>query len=124
MNKTEVVKSLRKAEREFGLVGTLHQVFGKNIAVSVPFSDAVCKTPIEELVLSVRSYNALRRSNIKTLGDLIARLNAGEVKNIRSLGSKSYGEIQTKMLVYGYEQLSDAKKNLFWHNLLEENIRS
>lgn len=124
MNKTDVVKSLREAERKFGLVETLHHVFGKNIAVHIPFSDAVCKTPIEDLVLSVRSFNALRRSNVKTLGDLIARLNAGEVKHIRSLGDKSYSEIQTKVLVYGYEQLSDAKKDAFFQDLLEENVRS
>ncbi len=121
MNQTEVAKALRKAEREVGLVETLHRVFGGNIAVSVGFSKAACDTPIEELALSVRSYNALRRAEIKAVGDLIARLNIGEVKKIRNLGDKSYSEIQTKVLLFGYERLNDAKKTEFFLDLLNEN---
>ena len=121
MNQIEVAKSLRKAEREFGLVETLHQVFGKDIKVSIGFSNKATATCIEDLALSVRSYNALRRSNVKTLGDLIERLNEGAVKNIRNLGNKSYSEIQTKILVYGYERLNDSEKTGFFRKLLENN---
>ncbi len=122
MNQTEVAKSLRKAEREFGLVETLHKVFGKDIKVNIGFSKIACDTCIEDLALSVRSYNALRRSNVKTLGDLIERLNEGMVKKIRNLGSKSYSEIQTKILVYGYERLNDTEKTEFFRKLLENNV--
>lgn len=122
MNKSEVVKTLMDAEKQCGLVDTLHRVFGKNIKVNVGFTSSACDASIEELVLSVRSYNALRRANVSTLGDLIERLNEGGLKSIRNLGAKSYSEIQTKMLVYGFERLSEREKSEFFYNLVENNI--
>ena len=122
MNKSEVVKTLMDAEKQCGLVDTLHRVFGKNIKVNVGFTSSACDASIEELVLSVRSYNALRRANVSTLGDLIERLNEGGLKSIRNLGAKSYSEIQTKMLVYGFERRSEREKSEFFYNLVENNI--
>ena len=121
MNKAEVVKTLMDAEKQCGLVDTLYRIFGKNIKVNVGFSKSACDASIEELVLSVRSYNALRRANVSTLGDLIERLNEGCLKSIRNLGAKSYSEIQTKMLVYGFERLSEREKSEFFYNLVENN---
>lgn len=121
MNKAEVVKTLMDAEKQCGLVDTLHRVFGKNIKVNVVFSKSDCDTSIDVLVLSVRSYNALRRANVSTLGDLIERLNEGGLKSIRNLGVKSYSEIQTKMLVYGFSQLSEKEKYSFFYNVVENN---
>ena len=121
MNKAEVVKNLIDAQKEYGLVETLHKVFGKNIKVHVGFSWSGCDACIEELLLSVRSYNALRRANVTSLGDLIERLNEGGLKSIRNLGAKSYSEIQTKMLVYGFERLSEKEKTEFFYNLVNNN---
>ena len=121
MNKAEVVKTLMYAEKQCGLVDTLHRIFGKNIKVNVGFYKSACDASIEELVLSVRSYNALRRANVSTLGDLIERLNEGGLKSIRNLGAKSYSEIQTKMLVYGFERLSEKEKTEFFYNLVNNN---
>ena len=69
----------------------------------------------------MRSYNALRRANVTTLGDLIERLNEGGLKSIRNLGAKSFSEIQTKMLVFGFENLSEKEKIAFFHFLVENN---
>lgn len=38
MNKSEAVKILMDAERQYGLVQTLHRVFGKNIKFNIGFS--------------------------------------------------------------------------------------
>ena len=121
MNKTEAVKTLMDAERQYGLVQTLHHVFGKNIKINIGFSKRAYDTTIDDLVLSVRSYNALRRANVSTIGDLIERLNEGGLKSIRNLGAKSFSEIQTKILVYGFEQLSEKEKNTFFNYLVENN---
>ena len=121
MNKAEVVKTLIDAQKEYGLVETLHRIFGKNIKVNIGFSKSACDVSIEELVLSVRSYNALRRANVTTLGDLIEKLNEGDLKSIRNLGAKSYSEIQTKMLVYGFDRLSEKEKYEFFCRLVENN---
>ena len=73
------------------------------------------------MALSVRSYNALRRANVTTLGDLIERLNKGGLKSIRNLGAKSFSEIQTKIMVYGFELLSDKEKEEFFRYLVDNN---
>lgn len=121
MNKAEIVKTLFISEKQFGLVETLHRVFGKNIRINIGFSTRACNTGIEDLVLSVRSYNALRRANIITLGDLIDRLNEGGLKTVRNLGAKSFSELQTKITVYGFEQLSEKEKVEFFNYLVENN---
>lgn len=121
MNKSEAVKILMDAERQYGLVQTLHRVFGKNIKINIGFSKSTYDTTIDDLVLSVRSHNALRRANIATIGDLVERLNEGGLKSIRNLGVKSFSEIQTKILVYGFEQLSEKEKHTFFNYLVENN---
>ena len=121
MNKAEAVKTLMESERQYGLVQTLHHVFGKNIKINIGFSKTAYDTNIDDLVLSVRSYNALRRANVSTIGNLIERLNEGGLKSIRNLGVKSFSEIQTKILVYGFEQLSEKEKHTFFNYLVENN---
>lgn len=48
---------------------------------------------LEELGLSTRSYNAIRRHNIQTVEGLLEVIESGEIANIRNLGSNSINEI-------------------------------
>lgn len=52
--------------------------------------------PIEELDLSVRSYNCLKRQGIETIHQIIDR-NRADVEKIRNLGKKSFKEILQKI---------------------------
>ena len=52
--------------------------------------------PIEALELSVRSYNCLKRANIETIGDLIAKTE-DEMMKVRNLGKKSLKEVKQKL---------------------------
>ena len=54
------------------------------------------ETPIDELGLSVRSYNSLKRAKINTLGDAAARYPNGFL-GIRNLGRKSAEEVCDKI---------------------------
>lgn len=54
------------------------------------------ETPIENLDLSVRSYNCLKRAGIQTLGDLCGKTYA-EMMKVRNLGKRSLAEIEDKM---------------------------
>jgi DNA-directed RNA polymerase subunit alpha len=56
---------------------------------------------IEELDLSVRSYNCLKKSNINTFGDIINKTEE-EIMLIKNLGKKSFEEIQEKVKEFGY----------------------
>ena len=56
--------------------------------------------PLEDLELSVRSYNCLKRAGIRTLGD-IANSTAYELMHVRNLGRQSFEEIVQKLHEYG-----------------------
>ncbi|MFL5796332.1 MAG: DNA-directed RNA polymerase subunit alpha [Actinomycetota bacterium] len=51
---------------------------------------------IEELNLSVRSYNCLKREGINTVGDLVQR-SEQELMDIRNFGQKSIDEVKAKL---------------------------
>ena len=56
--------------------------------------------PIEELELSVRSYNCLKRANINTIGELMLKSEDDMIK-VRNLGKKSLDEVEQKLLALG-----------------------
>ena len=56
--------------------------------------------PIEELNLTVRSYNCLRREGILTVGELAAR-SEQDLLDIRNLGAKSIEEVKQKLTGMG-----------------------
>lgn len=59
-------------------------------------------TPIENLDLSVRSFNCLKRAGKNTLR-AVADMSAYDVKQVRNLGRKSVLEVRDKLMEYGIE---------------------
>ena len=55
---------------------------------------------IEDMDLSVRSYNCLKRANIHTVEDL-TRKTEDEMLKVRNLGRKSLDEVIIKLESYG-----------------------
>ncbi len=68
--------------------------------------DKVLEMTIEELDLSVRSFNCLKRANINTVEDLISKTEDDMMK-VRNLGRKSLEEVMNKLNMMG---LSLAKE--------------
>ncbi|HHW39821.1 MAG TPA: DNA-directed RNA polymerase subunit alpha [Syntrophomonadaceae bacterium] len=60
----------------------------------------ILEMPIEELELSVRSYNCLKRAGINTVEDLIQRTEEDMIK-VRNLGKKSLEEVDNKLKELG-----------------------
>ncbi len=56
--------------------------------------------PIEELDLTVRSYNCLKREGINSVGELISR-NEADLLDIRNFGQKSIDEVKMKLAGMG-----------------------
>ena len=56
--------------------------------------------PIEELNLTVRSYNCLRREGIHTTGELVTR-SEQDLLDIRNFGAKSIEEVRQKLIDVG-----------------------
>ena len=56
--------------------------------------------PIEDLDLTVRSYNCLKREGIHTVGELVSRSEA-DLLDIRNFGAKSIDEVKAKLVGMG-----------------------
>ncbi|MCC8196664.1 MAG: DNA-directed RNA polymerase subunit alpha [Ruminococcus sp.] len=67
--------------------------------------DKVLEMTIEELDLSVRSFNCLKRAGINTVSDL-AEKTEGEMMKVRNLGKKSFEEVKTRLASLGVEMNS------------------
>lgn len=60
---------------------------------------------IEELELSVRAYNCLKRANIYTVGDLLKKTER-ELMDIKNFGKKSAEEVIERLRAYGFNMAS------------------
>ena len=64
------------------------------------FAAEQLSTPIEQLDMTVRSYNCLKREGIHTVGELITRSEA-DLLDIRNFGQKSIDEVKVKLAGLG-----------------------
>ena len=67
---------------------------------------------IEQLDLSVRLFNSLKRSAIYTVGQIINQTEE-DVMRLRSLGRKSFKELKEKLAEHGLEFLNSSKDHKF-----------
>ena len=65
---------------------------------------------IEELDLSVRSFNCLKRAGINTVGDLIGK-SEDEMMKVRNLGRKSLEEVMAKLDSLGFSLTKEDETN-------------
>ena len=68
----------------------------------------ILEMPIEELELSVRSFNCLKRSGISTVQDLANKTEA-EMMKVKNLGKKSLDEVIAKLHDLGFELRNDEE---------------
>ena len=87
----------------FTLFTDLSDTIGSNSTVVEKVEkepDTVLKMTIEELDLSVRSFNCLKRANINTVEDLVSKTQDEMIK-VRNLGRKSLEEVEHKLTMMG-----------------------
>ena len=71
----------------------------KRYGVSITNQEDIKKNidyDLDELELSVRAYNCLKRAGINTFSEL-AHMSDGELKHVRNLGQRCYDEVKQKM---------------------------
>ena len=68
--------------------------------------DAKLSMTIDELDLSVRSFNCLKRANINTVADLIDKTGE-DMMRVRNMGKKSLDEVQKKLEMMGLSLASE-----------------
>lgn len=94
--------------QHFGYIaGVSEEIIVKPVVVEEPvshISSEAIETPIENLDLSVRVFNSLKRTGISNVGDVIELLEKGEeaMLSIRNFGDKSLQELRAKMIEKGF----------------------
>jgi DNA-directed RNA polymerase subunit alpha len=80
------------------MLGVVKEVVGSRL------TSEAAETPIENLDLSVRVFNSLKRTGITTVGDVLELLEKGDeaVMSIRNFGEKSLDELRQKMQEKGF----------------------
>ena len=66
-------------------------------------------TPIEDLNLSVRAYNCLKRSGLMTVGQVLEK-SEEELLTLRNFGQKSYDELNGRLVELGYLQPGEQEE--------------
>jgi DNA-directed RNA polymerase subunit alpha len=94
------------------------QIEQKAVAAVIP--DEKFNMPVEELDLSVRTMNSLRRGGITTVGDLVSK-GEKELLSLRNFGQKSRQEVEERLKALGLTLVLSGKSKDDSEVLTEEN---
>ena len=120
MDKNLLVAQLFLQAQSEGLVDALNSTFGKSVFVSLPFGQKVLNRPIEDMELSARSYNCLKRKTVNSVDNLVDLLsNANSLEAMRGIGAKSIAEIKTKLMCLAYDHMSERQQLEFWAKIVQ-----
>jgi DNA-directed RNA polymerase alpha subunit len=118
INVTERAIALREQADRAGILSTLRQL-GVHEAL-VPYSSRLAELSIDEMSLTVRSSNGLKRANIHTYGRLRERMETENgLINIRNIGQKSLKEIKQLFFEECYTRLLPYEKAQYWQEILD-----
>lgn len=98
-----------KLKDEYDQVLAAYQAVSGRPAEEVAMETTCLQKTLEELDLSVRSYNCLRRAGKNTVGD-ISKMTEVELSKVRNLGRKSAEEVKAKLAEYGLTLAGPALK--------------
>ena len=117
-NITDRAILLREQADKSGILQTLHQL-GVHDALA-PYSARLADLSIDEMNLTVRSLNGLKRANAGTFGqlrNLLAMENG--ILSVRNLGQKSAKEIKQLFFEECYTRLLPYEKAQYWQEILD-----
>ncbi|MCL6643433.1 MAG: DNA-directed RNA polymerase subunit alpha [Dehalococcoidia bacterium] len=83
------------------LAHAYHPALGSGAAGGLLMAPDRYNTPIEDLNLSVRAYNCLKRSGLMTVGQVLEK-SEDELLGLRNFGRKSYDELRERLAELGY----------------------
>lgn len=100
----------------------LYQRRGAGLKFRVYLTDRLSSTDIDELQLSVRSNNCLRRNKINTIGQLCESISSSaDLYHLRNCGKTSVAEIMDNLFAYQYAILSPEKREEYLKTIIEMN---
>ena len=119
VNVTDRAVALREQADKTGILEALRRM-GVHEAI-VPYSNRLAELSIDEMNLTVRSSNGLKRANIHTFSQLYDRMQAENgLISIRNIGQKSLKEIEQLFFMECYTRLLPYEKAHYWQDVLEK----
>ena len=97
---------LKSGSHNAGLEKNGHESSGKLTIKDDKGKEKALEMTIEELDLSVRSFNCLKRAGINTVEDLVSK-SEDEMMKVRNLGRKSLEEVMAKLDSLGFKLNTD-----------------
>ena len=117
-NITDQAIALREQADKTGVLAALQQLGIHDVLI--PYCNRLADLSIDEMSLTVRSSNGLKRANIHTFGTLkeILAVENG-LLNIRNIGQKSIKEIKQLFFEECYTRLLPYEKAYYWQEVLD-----
>ena len=110
--------SLREQADKSGVLHTISQLGVHDVLV--PYSSRHADLSIDEMNLTIRSSNGLKRANIHTFGALKEMMTIENgLQNIRNIGQKSIKEIKQLFFEESYARLLPYEKACYWQSVLD-----
>jgi DNA-directed RNA polymerase alpha subunit len=63
----------------------------------------------------------MKRVGVFTIGEVINLIASDGLLRIRNLGKKTQNEIKTRILVFGYERLTENERKRFFYDVVDKN---
>lgn len=121
-NVTERAAAFRDQADQLGVLAVLRQL-GVHEA-PVPYSKRLADLSVDEMSLTVRSSNGLKRANAGTFGRLRDLLTTESgILSVRNLGQKSAKEIRQMFFEECYSRLLPCEKAQYWQEVVD-SLRS
>ena len=118
VNVTDRAITLREQADKIGILKTLHKLDIHE--ATIPYSNRLAELSIDEMNLTVRSSNGLKRANLHTFGQLKDRMELENgITSIRNLGIKSAKEIRSLFFVECYVRLHPYEQAQYWQETLD-----
>jgi len=110
----------KKAQKVMKKINDRH---GLTIKFPVYLNSRLMDAELNELELTQRSFNCLRRAGYATVGEIVNSITRPEdLNHIRNLGKKSQNEIMFKIFILQYNSLTLEKQKTFIKRVEELNF--
>ena len=103
---------MEQRRRNFKEFDDIYRKYGKRFRFPVYLGEEFLETPLDNLELSVRSYNCLWRAGIRNVGNIVNRIDNR---------TRSADEIMTALMEYQFSLLSDEGKKKYLARIDELN---
>ncbi len=109
-------QSAKLLVRHFSMIADYHVAMGEEVDVTAPTLSSIAipqqvyDTLIEDLELTVRAYNCLKRSNITRVGQILT-MSQDDLMAVRNFGEKSLTELREKLVERKFLPTRDQLKD-------------